>query len=724
MQGSFRVGEWLVQPEAGRVTRHGHTVYLRAKVMDLLVCLAARPGQVISKDVLLQTVWGTDALSESALTRSMTELRQSLDDDAERPTVIETIPKRGYRVIAPVAEVTGKIESALEAGVEDRATPPIPSHDISRHRVAWALPALVAGILLGALGAGVFNRGNAAPDPRPVRFLLSPPEGTTFGAFATDPQPAVSPDGRQIATVATSKDATRRIWIHTLDTLSARALAGTEGASFPFWSPDGRWVAFFADGKLKRSRSSGGTSESICDAPDGFGGTWSRRGVVLFAANGKDGIYGVPADGGAPHAVTYLDAAGEETSHRFPHFLPDGDHYIFLVRANRAEHRGIFLGSLASGSRKRLTGADSNVIFAEPGHLLFVRDGALLAQPFDPRRLELVPEPVLVAPDVIPAPTVRSAPFSASGGVLAYRPGGILKTQLAWTNRAGKSEGTVGEAARYLTAAISPHGDRLAVDLLELPGGTINTWLFDLSRKVSYPFTFGPSTHGSPVWSPDGARIITASSGDGTWSLSERNVNVRPPDSAANVTSRGALLVSQTEIYPQDISSDGGTILYVERTQVTGFDVWSLPKSGAQKPHPVLQSPFNETHPQLSPDSRWLAYTSDESGRLEVYVRPFNSSGGKWRVSTDGGCQPRWRVDGKELFYLNRQGLMAVSIAADSTFRPGLPVKLFDTRAGRTSGVMWDYAAARDGQRFLFKELVFDESGSPMVVVLDWQALR
>lgn len=742
MGGSFHLGDWLVQPETGRITKHGQTVRVRAKVMDLLVFLARRPGEVVSKDRLIEAVWGGEALSDSALTRSMAELRHSLDDDAERPTLIETIPKRGYRVIAPVYPDG--------AGTEHRTVDPAPAiglaspgRDESRD-VAAPGPEIVAlipagqrprasgrrvvlaaavGTLIGLVAMGVVPGRRPAPDPQIVRYFLPAPEGTTFAAFATEPQPAISPDGRYIATVATARDTTRAIWIQSLDALSARELAGTGGASSPFWSPDGRWIAFFADGKLKRVRLSGGPPETICVAAGGFGGAWSSNGVVLFALNRTSGLYRVAAEGGDPVMVTTLDATREETSHRFPQFLPDGTHYVFLVRSNQPEHRGIFLGSLASADRRRLTSTDSNVVLAEPGYLLHVRGSVLLAQAFNVNRKELTGDEIPLAEGLVAAPTVRSAPFAAAGHVLAYRPGGMLKTQLLWVDRSGRPLGNVGAPARYLTAALAPDGKRLAVDLLDFASGAIDTWITDLSRGVPYRFTAGESLNGYPLWTPDGRRIIFASNRKGKSGLYEKDVNEGTPDGGGNHGTERMVQESDTDRYPQAISADGQSILYVEHSDATGYDVWLARRSGPEKPVAVLQSPFNETHPQLSPDGRWLAYTSDESGRLEVYVRSFPASGGKWRVSTEGGCQPRWRADGKELFYVHLRDVMSVPIVSGPSFKPALPTRLFSTHAGRTSVLSWDYVVAAEGQRFLIKDLVFDESGSPMVVVLNWQGL-
>lgn len=744
MQGSFRLGDWFVQPATGRLTRDGRTVRVRAKVMDLLVFLAQHPGEVLSKDALLDGVWGTEALSESVLTRSMTELRQSLDDDAEQPRVIETIPKRGYRVIAPVGPVTSEGPSATDGRPEDRQFPPrwngnsveVPARDVtfgsaptagrvsrstSRH-VLWALVWVAVGAAAGGAAGSLLALRVPGDVPQLSKYYLQPPDGFTYGAVPSEPQPAISPDGRHIAVVATARDATRMIWVHSRDSLSPRPLIGTEGAGFPFWSPDGRWIGFFAGGKLKKIRAAGGPAETICDAAGGFGASWGGDGRVVFAPDRASGLFSVPASGGEPVPLTTLDTSRQETSHWFPHILPDGEHYIYLVRSARPEHRGIYLGSRRSAVRKRLTAADSHATFTAPGYLLYVREAALMARRFDLDRMELVGDAIPIAEDLTPGPSVRLAPFSASTAVLTYRPGGMVNTELVWTDRQGKPLHTVGAAGRYLTPALSADGARLAVDLLDHQAGTVDTWLLDMPRGVPRRFTFGPGVNGYPVWSRDGSRIFFASNREGTWRLHGESVTEDSLEAPPDATDDLVLLESTNEVLPQSVSPDGQSLIYVQRSDSTGFDVWLLPLSGAREPGPLLQTIFNETHPQLSPDGRWLAFTSDESGRLEVYVRPVATRGSKWRVSIDGGCQPRWRADGKELFYLHGRTIWSASIETLPSFRTGPPRALFDTRAGRTSGHDWDYAPSPDGQRFLFKELAFEASGAPLVVVLDWQA--
>jgi eukaryotic-like serine/threonine-protein kinase len=725
MHGDFSLGDWLVQPRAGRATRNGHTVYIRAKVMDLLVLLAERPGEVLSKDVILDRVWGTEALSESALTRSITELRQALGDNADEPSLVETIPKRGYRLIAPVRPIPGNSATGSAQTINVFESPPQDSSASDRakagrrHWARWAASSAAAVVILTTAGwIGRMGRvGGTPPSPPLVRFLVSPPAGTTYAAFAADPAPAVSPDGRFIATIARTPEATHQIWVHSLDSVIPQPLPGTDGATDLFWSPDNRFVGYFAHGKLMKVRLTGGPPEPLCDAPDTFGATWSHEGLVLFAPDRASGLHRVPVAGGKPSPVTHLDASRGETSHRFPHFLPDGRRFIYLVRSRQPEHRGIFVGALDSSERKRLVSADSNAVYAAPGYLLFVQGTTLMAQRFDTDRLELTGEPVAIADGVLPAPTVRFAPFAASGGVLTYRTGGMHRSRLTWVDREGRSLASVGPVARYMTLALSPGATALAVDVLDPRSEDVDTWVFDLRRNLSSRVTLAPSLEGYPVWI-DASRLAFAVNREGTWNLYERNLR----DDADGQSPPRTLIESRTNKYPQAMSQDG-QLLFVDHSDVTGHDVWRLPLAGDRRPHPLLQSSFNETQAQVSPDGRWLAYTSDETGRYEVYIRPFGPGSGKWRISSDGGCQPRWRGDGRELFYVNGPRLWSVSIERDAAFQPGVPRPLFHTRVGRNSELTWDYDVTPDGRRFLFKELVFEEGGSPMLVVLNWWQL-
>ncbi len=712
MQGDFRIGDRLIQPSLGRVIRKGSETRVRAKVMDLLVFLAQHPDEVLSKDRLLTGVWGTDALSESALSRSITDLREALQDDAERPTVIETIPKRGYRLIAPVSPIP------LRDPLAGRCVPR-QGHGLRRVRLVWGVVGLAIGVAIATAVSWIVLRDRFAASHAPVaRFLVSAPPGTTFAGFPDDPHPALSRDGRHMVTVAIANNGARSLWVHGVESFAGRPLPGTEGAAFPFWSPDDQFIGFFADGKLKKVRVTGGIVEALCPAKGIAGGTWSEQGIIVFAL--PSGLHSVSSSGGNTAPLTTLDVSRQETAHWYPHFLPGGRHFVYVVRSRRPEHEGIFLGAMGgAGERKQLTTVASNAAYVDPGYLLFVRHSLLVAQPFSLRRLEVTGQAIPLAEGLFQGPFRRFAPFSASAGVLTYRAGSMQRTRLVKVDRNGNILGVIGAPARYLTPAFSPDGKYLAIDVLDADAETTDIWVFDLVRDTSSRFTFGSGFNGYPLWTPDGRRIVYASERGGVWSLRQRSLAEPPRTSPADDQ---IMLESETPIFPQGWSRDGQSLVYVDRNKSTGNDIWllSLPQN---RKTPLLRTPYDEVEAQISPDGRWMVYSSDESGRIEVYVRPFRSTGAKWRISKDGGCQPRWRRDGMELFYRNIQHILSAPINEDPPFEPSVGRTLFQTPTGRTARLAWDYDVAPDGRQFLVKELVYDDGASPMVVTVGWQGL-
>ena len=495
-----------------------------------------------------------------------------------------------------------------------------------------------------------------------------------------------------------------------------------DGAAYPFWAPDGRAIGFFADGKLKRIDLSGGAPQALAAASAGRGGAWSADGVILFAATANSGLVRIPDTGGTPAAVTELKAG--ENSHRWPQFLPDGHHFLFRVAIGRLETRGTYVGSLEGGTPTRVLQDETAAVFAPPDLLLVVRQGVLMALRFDPARAVVSGDPVAVAQNVGADTTIERGAFTVSAtGVLAHRPGGSQRRQLVWMDRAGRTVGTVGSAddGALANPALAPDGQRVAVARNVQGNGDI--WLLD-ARGVLSRFTFDPSIDNNPVWSPDGRRLVFRSSRNGVYDLFEK--------AASGAADEQPLLVTPENKAPQDFSPDGRTLLYTTLTQKTGTDLWALPLDGDKKPFPVLQSAFDEMDAQFSPDGHWIAYESNQSGQSEIFVRPFPQSRGQWQVSTAGGTQPRWRADGKELFYVARDGrLMATPIAptADGqALTPGAPAALFALRLASGTNVTIgtysgrpQYAVARDG-RFLVNVAVDAETTPPIAIVLNWDA--
>jgi eukaryotic-like serine/threonine-protein kinase len=585
---------------------------------------------------------------------------------------------------------------------------------ISKERLVLITVALLSLLATIAFAFLYFRRAPA--DERILKLSIVPPEKVTLPGSVT--ALALSPDGRHLAFVATSEGQTS-LWVRSLDSLSQQSLPGTEGilqASSLFWSPDSRFIGFFTTSKLEKVEASGSAPQVICDVPGPVrGGTWNRDGVIVFGLT--DGpLYRVSAAGGETTPLTTLDQSKFENSHRWPFFLPDSRHFLYLVRNNQTEGGGIYVGSLDSKDAKRLLLTNTNAIYAPPGFLLFLRNDALTAQRFNPDTLELSGEPLPIVDQVQFNPALGRGSFSTSGnGVLAFRSGGGLRSHPVWFDRTGKEIGLLGARGIYLNLSLSPDERRFAVDVADTQTGRNDIWLFDLSRGVPSRFTTDPAGDSFPVWSPDGNEIVFSSSREGVFNLYAKK--------ASGVGNEEILLRSEETKIPNDWSPDGRFIVYESRNPKTKLDLWLLPTSGDRKPVPFLQTEFNEQQAQFSPEGKWIAYTSDVSGRPEVYVQTFPASTGPLRVSTGGGVQPKWRRDGHELFYIAPdRKLMVVEVKLGATFEAKAPQPLFSTRVLTFTEFPSHYAVTRDGQRFLISSQV-DEAGlNTISVFVNWAA--
>jgi len=592
----------------------------------------------------------------------------------------------------------------------------------------WLPWALFAAAALGfAVFAWVHETGmqNAAP-AEPVRLQIPLP---TNPPLRLSGLLALSPDGQQLALAATSADGIPRIWIRALNSLKFRPLPGTESVgTLLFWSPDNRFVAFDSGGKLQKIDISGGAAETVCVLnKTGVGGSWSRDGVIVFGQFGGP-IMRVSAAGGVATPLTALDASHGDLAHTVPWFLPDGRHFIYLRVAGMS-------GAISEGSldvkpegqdSRRLVEASSGLAYSpssDPGfgQLLFQRGGTLMAQPFDARHLNLSGDPVRVVEE-----PVDSRLFSVSiNGTLAYWSPGSLESQLTWFDAQGKVLSTVGKPGPYVAVTLSPDGTRAFVSKYTLPDQHLALWLLDISRGTSTRFELDPSADNTAaVWAPDGRSIIFAS-----WRAGQ-NMDIYEKQMSGAADAQ-ALIKSNEWKIPLSWSPDGRFLLYESFGGKTSGHLWVLPLEGHQKPVPFLRTEFDERDGRFSPDGRWVAYISNESGRYEVYVRPFSPdalgegishAGGKWLISENGGYGPIWRRDGKELYYIDLDGtLMAVQLTKGSDFQAGVPRVLFQTpRSPDTSGLT-QWAPSPDGERFLF--LVPETQGAvPFTVVLNWQA--
>jgi len=608
-----------------------------------------------------------------------------------------------------------QLEWISEGGSLAGVPAPVVARRKNRERLGW-VAAGVATLLAVVLAFAYFGR--APSSPRVIRAYIKPAANSSFLLTGTASGFALSPDGLRVAYVASTPEGKPLLWVRPIDSLQARPLAGTEGAGYPFWSPDGRFIGFFADGKLKKIEASGGPPLTLCDSPLPRGGTWSQEGVIVLAPTINAPLHKVSASGGQAAPLTALNPANGETTHRWPYFLPDGRHFLYLsgtpFTPKENSMNAIMVGSLDSKESKFLFHAHAGAIYAS-GHILFLRQNTLMAQPFDAKRLELTGDAFPIADPVMEETTNLRSLFSASGnGSLAYLDGSSgASRQLIWLDRNGKQIGAVPGAETYNFPSISPDGKRIAYTL-ESSGWDI--WSYDVARDVKTRLTFGSASSQanlSEVWSPDGRWVAYTCNHAGKFALCRK-----PSDGSG---SEEILLEGQDQLrYISDWSPDGKFLTYREPHQGL-WAVWMLPMSGERKPYPFLQSQFAQINARFSPDSRWVAYCSNESGELKVYVVPFPGPGGKWQVSAGSGCTPRWRHDGKELFYVSFDNkLIAADVrASGSSFEVGALHTLFDTRT--LSGTLGNFDAAADGQRFV---LVYEsgQSTAAITLVVNWTA--
>jgi len=564
-----------------------------------------------------------------------------------------------------------------------------------RERI-WQAVAAAAVAAAAALATTVVR--DARRPVRVLRLAIPPPAGTAFWLEQNGPGPAVvSPDGERVAFTAADAGGRVNLYVRSLESGEARALAGAEGAQYPFWSPDGRSIGFFAAGKLKTIDAAGGPPLTVCTAAEGKGGSWSPAGVIVFAPNATSPLFKVSEKGGEPSAVTRFDAKRGDDSHRHPRFLPDGRHFLYVARGQTSSNEGnpILAASLDGEAEKLVLRSPSEAQYAS-GRLLFVREGTLMARPFDARRLAFTGEAVAIADRILfPSVATALAVFSASrNGVLVYQTArGESSTRLEWLGRDGKAAGMVGEPGAYREVSLSRDQKQAAVSVRDPTTGTYDLWIFDLARGLRTRFTFDPGDDKSPTWSPDGSALVFASNRKGHYDLYRKTLG--------GTSEEEPLLVSENDKFPFVWSPDGKSLVFYESAKDTVLDIWVLPMEGARKPEPFLRTKFDEAPDALSPDGRWLAYASDESGNWEVYATPFPRPGRKWQISPAGGVYAFWSADGKEILYQANDGqLFAVPVAAHGeTLDLGQAKPLFRTGGPAVAGP--SFAPAADHQRIL-----------------------
>jgi Tol biopolymer transport system component len=606
------------------------------------------------------------------------------------------------------ADLGSELKWIGEAGSQAGVPATVATKRRSRERVAWIGFGL-AVVAAAALALAAVRPG--PPAPRLIRSSLLMPDKVTVAMLA------LSPDGGQLAFTAADVQGRSSLWIRALDGSAPRPVPGTDGAQFPFWSPNARSIGFFADKKLKRIEVAGGSPITVCDAPDGGGASWSAAGVVLIGqASGP--VLRVSASGGTPAPVTRLEASTHETTHRYPVFLPDGRHFLYLALnlngTPNSEDNNVCVGSLDGKDSRRIVHGYSSPAFAA-GQLLVVRDAHLVAQAFDTRNLRVTGEPVTIAENVgLFGGYVSLAQLTASdGGVLVHAGTDYVPRQLQWVDRQGRRLSVVGEPGLYAGPMISPDGQKALLTVFEPGLGKSQILLVDLARGVKTRLTNGPSENWGGVFSPDGSRVVFSTDRAHQADIYEK--------SSGGSMAETAVLEGEGQRLASDWSSDGRYILYFDREPrgLRRIGLMALPMFGDRKPIVVLERTQREDlSARFSRDGRWIAYSADDSGRPEVYVIPFPPGPDSWQVSTSGGSKPVWRRDGKELYYVAADGkLMAVDVAPGPRFTAGPPRVLFDTGSSIFGPAIVDVAS--DGQRFLVT-LPADASTPPLNLVVNW----
>jgi serine/threonine protein kinase len=616
---------------------------------------------------------------------------------------LEKSPERRFQSAGDIAFA---LESLSGAGSQSSQTAAIvpsfkPTSFWRSERLIWIT---ICGLLaLTALAFAYFSRQKS--DAPVIRLALTKPDTTTQAASVT-----ISPDGSAVAFLASNPEGKVFLWVRPLSSLVAQQIDGTEGATSPFWSPDGRFIGYFANQKLMKVEAAGGKPQTICDGVENRGGSWNSEGTILFAS--PEGISSVSAQGGPPKLVTKLYP--KEEAHRWPSFLPDGKHFVFLADAETTEDHHIRVGSLDSSESDILFGAVSRILYAKPGYLVYVNQGALVARAFDADSRKVVGEPLTIVPNVAEIGSNHEYDFSISNnGVLAYQ-SGTSKSQLTWFDREGKKLDVVGEPGSYAAVVLSNDERRVATSLLDADSRVADIWVSDLSRKSLSKLTFEPSSEGDPVWSPDDTQIVFSSNRLGSGPV---DIYRKPASGAGNDE---LILQSEGAKFPTSWSQDGQLVMFENWGSKTKAGLWVLSLPDKQVKELLQATAYDIFQGQISPDSKFVAYTSNESARDEVYVQPITVNGEKWRISSNGGSSATWRRDGKELFYITNDGkVMAVEIKSSQPFEIGVPRQLFQTAIKNLQRSLC-YSPSKDGQRFLINTYAEVSNPAPMTVVFNW----
>jgi eukaryotic-like serine/threonine-protein kinase len=614
-------------------------------------------------------------------------------------------------------DVASELQWLSEAGSQAGVATTVTMRRRSRERLAWGLTAVLAAVA-AAFGIGFVRR--APVQPPAFRATLMPPPETALIPFDLLGL-SLSKDGRRLAFIANAADGSRQIWVRDLAETTALAVAETHGASYPFWSPDGQYLGFFADGKLKKVDLRGGSPQVLAEAPTGRGGSWSANDVILFSPKLRSAILSVPAAGGTPKPVTKFDEK-TETTHRWPQFLPDGRRFLYISRIPRTtggqDAGRLLLASLDSPDPVPLIDDATNAVYVAPGYLIYGRAGSLYAWRFDAAKGRLDGKPVPIGDQKLSYWEPKNfVPFAASdNGTIVYLPDASRKSTLDWYSRDGRPLGSLGQAGFYATPRISPDAKKVAFFQSEGDAAVGDIWIADLEYDRKFRLTQQSGTYFGPQWSHDSSRIV--------FDCTPKTVQDLCVKSFADAGDVQVLYASPSWKVSGSFLAGDRSILFSEQDPQTDEDIKLLELDGKGEPRVFLKTPFNEDNPEASRDGQWIAYTSNQTGRGEVYVRAMSGSYQQWQISSAGGAQPRWRADGKELFFLGTDGnVMSVAINLSPVFRPGTPKALFKLpkTPDRDTPIFEDVTP--DGQRVLLDVPVTERSSVGFEVVLNWTAL-
>ena len=730
--GCYRFGPFRLDLHSRVLDRDGAVVPLAPRTFDLLHAFVRCGGRLLTKDELLRQVWGDVNVEEASLAFQVSTLRKALGEHGI--AWIETVPKHGYRFTADVetVEAGGAVEPVESSGP---VVPPLPVRTTllspATHRLV--VLGVAAAAVVGALAIRLLTLGwtHGAPDAILGRFTIGLPDSPV--GRTSVPLAQVSPDGRHVAFILErvgGNPGVRYVWLRPFATAEPEAILGTENATSLFWSPDSRQVAFTTFTSLKKLTISNRTVETLCDAcRPGYGGSWSRSGLLLFGS--ADGaLRGIPSSGGQAEPMTTLDRGAGDVAHIAPHFLPDGRRFLYAIRREDAPRSGLYIGTVGSSEAVPLLPGEHSAIYAAPGYLLFTQSGNIVARPFDAERLEFTGATVpLVAPsEYQPTPILGGdiAVLQSSGvwpnfstsdtGVLAYAIAEHPETQFQWVSRTGEVLETIAPRGLYQTFDLSPDGQRLVYSRLLSEASAADgasLWVRDLTRGMSSRLTFGASSYYDARWGPGGDWVAA-------------NRTVPPPLSIVRIQADGreSLLRAprDEQCILDDLSSDGRYLLcrMGSGQRLMAFLMGDGGEAILVRDAPVVSM----DQARFSPDDRWIAYNAYETGNSEVYITAFPPRGQPSRVSLNGGFQPTWRRDGRELYYLGLDGaLNAVAVRAGDHPQFSAPIRLFETGLSAPSPWVEQYDASADGQRFLFLRPVANSVRNSIGVIINWPKL-